>query len=256
MEKNKLDMKYWDSLKTSPEDSDLAAIKDAFNTEWPANNDTKDILAELILTSYLRVTDEEAQDSLNRAIGIFNEKFAVEELFYVASLQVFCTWRYNYKLFVHAIPIGYAKRAIQNIYARLGVELDDEEVMKVYNSDNIYSAFFELLAETMKDNRYIVTEDKESWLSFAFGAYFNMWHIFGPLGFNGYSLFLLRAGSMPALQKKNSTVLKSCVHEVVADAGRLFSRTDLCASLGKYNKNCNFPLDNYHKRVYIQYQTE
>ena len=83
MEKNKLDMKYWDSLKAPPEDSDLEAIKDAFNTEWPADNNTKDILAELILTSYLRITDEEVQDSLNRAIGVFNEKFAVEELLYV-----------------------------------------------------------------------------------------------------------------------------------------------------------------------------
>ncbi len=221
MEKNKLDIKYWDSLKAPPEDSDLMAIKDAFNAEWPADNDTKDILAELILTSYLRVADEEAQSALNKAVGVFNEKFAVEELFYVSSLQVFCTWRYDYKLFVRAIPIGYAKRAIQHIYTRLGVELDDEEVMKVYNSDNIYSAFFELLAETMKDNRYIVTEDKDSWLSFAFGAYFNMWHIFGPLGFNGYSPYVICADigllSLPASQWKYACFTEEeldCIEEL------------------------------------------
>lgn len=221
MEKNKLDIKYWDSLKASPEDSDLVAIKDAFNAEWAADNGAKDILAELILTSYLRVADEEAQDSLNKAIGVFNEKFAVEELFYVSSLQVFCTWRYNYKLFVHALPIGYAKRAIQRIYTRLGVELDDEEIMKVYNSDNVYSAFFELLAETMKDNRYIVTEDKESWLSFAFGAYFNMWHIFGPLGFNGYSPYVICADigllSLPASHWKYACFTEEeldCIEEL------------------------------------------
>lgn len=221
MEKNKLDMKYWDSLKSPPEDSDLTAVKDAFNAEWPADNDAKNILAELILTSYLRVADEEAQDSLNKAIGIFNEKFAVEELFYVSSLQVFCTWRYDYKLFVRAIPIGYVKRAIQHIYARLGVELDDEEIMKVYNSDNIYSAFFELLSETMKDNRYIVTEDRESWLSFAFGAYFNMWHIFGPLGFNGYSPYVICADigllSPPASHWKYASFTEeelSCIEEL------------------------------------------
>lgn len=244
MEKNKLDMKYWDGLKTPPEDSDLTAIKDAFNTEWPANNDTKDILAELILTSYLRVADEEAQDSLNRAIGIFNEKFAVEELFYVSSPQVFCTWRYNYKLFVHAIPLGYAKRAIQHIYARLGVELDDEEVMKVYNSDNVYSAFFELLAETMKGNRYIVTEDKESWLSFAFGAYFNMWHIFGPLGFNGYSPYVICADigllSLPASRWKYACFTEEeldCIKELqVRGRGRrwpTFQQNRFMCKLGK-----------------------
>ena len=190
---NKIDIKFWNSRCATPEASDLLALKDAFSSDTGIDNNIKDTLAELIIAGRIRVADEPLQVKLNKAIGIFNEQFAVEEFFYTESLQVFCTWRYAYQMYVHAIPIGYAKRAIQRIYKRLGIELDDEEIMKVYDSDNVYSAFFELLAETMKDNRYIVTENKDSWLSFAFGAYFNMWHIFGPMGFNGYSPYVICA---------------------------------------------------------------
>ena len=188
----KIDFEFWDSMKAQPDRMDSAAINEAFHSDKLTSKQKLD-LAELIIAGRMRVSDNERAETLNKAVGIFNNSFALEEFFYTEFTQVFCTWRYNYRTYVHALPLTYAYEAIRQVYTRLGVEIDDDEVIKIYNSDNLYSSFFELLAEQMKDNRYIVTEDNSSWGSFVFASYFNMWHIFGPLGFNGYSPYVVCA---------------------------------------------------------------
>ena len=193
MIETKLDMKYWDSLKAPATGTDAAAINDAFHSEAKFTEQQKEELARLIIAGRVRIPDETRASALNEAIGVFNKDFAVEEFFYTESSQVFCTWRYGYKCFVHALPLYWAQRGIRRVYTQLGVELDDEEVMKIYNSDNVYSSFFDLVSETLGDNRYFVTNDKEAWHSFAFVSYFNMWKLFGPMGFNGYSPYVICA---------------------------------------------------------------
>lgn len=188
----KLDMKYWDSLKAAPCKMDSDAIANAFASHSFTDQQKAD-LAQLILASRMRVTDENRAAELNDAVAIFNHDFAIEEFFYTEYTQLYCTWRYSFKEYSRALPLAWAMEGIRQIYSQLGVTLDDEEVMKVYNSDNVYSAFFELLSETMKDNRYIVPTDNENWNSFAFVSYFNMWKIFGVLGFAGYSPYVLCA---------------------------------------------------------------
>lgn len=192
MTKQKINMSYWDNLKAKTDEHDVIAINDAFTSSLFTDSQKTD-LAELILASRIRIMDEERFDALNVAVGQFNQKFAVEEFFYAESNYVFCTWRYSYKDYVHAIPLKWAKAGINQIYTRLGVELDDSEIMLIYNSSNIYSAFFDLISENLGNNLYIKTDNPESWNSFVFVSYFNMWHFFGVLGFNGYSPYTIIA---------------------------------------------------------------
>lgn len=206
----KLNMDFWDRQKAPAEDTDTAAINDAFHSEARFTEQQKEDLARLIIAGRVRIPDEARAAALNEAIGIFNKDFAVEEFFYTESSQVFCTWRYGYKHFVHALPLYWAQRGIRRVYSQLGVELDDEEVMKIYNSDNIYSSFFDLINETLGDNRYFVTNAKEAWHSFAFVSYFNMWKLFGVLGFNGYSPYVICADigllTLPASQWRHAAL--------------------------------------------------
>lgn len=190
---SKIGIEYWNSLKAPAEETDATVINDALHAEATFTDQQKEDLARLILTSRVRILDAERAAALNVAIGIFNKDYAVEEFFYVESNQVFCTWRYDYKKYVHALPLSWARRAIRSVYTQLGVELDDEELMKIYNSDCIYSAFFDLISETLSNSRYFVTDNKEAWHSFAFVSYFNMWKLFGPMGFNGYSPYVICA---------------------------------------------------------------
>ena len=189
----KIDYEYWNKLKAPAEDTDAVAINDAFHSEAKFTEQQKEDLARLILTSRVRIPDETRAAALNEAIGIFNRDFAVEEFFYTESSQVFCTWRYEYTKYAHALPLTWAQRGIRRVYSQLGVELDDTEVMSIYNSKCIYSSFFDLIDETLGKGRYFVTNDKEAWHSFAFVSYFNMWKLFGPMGFNGYSPFVICA---------------------------------------------------------------
>lgn len=188
--KTKLDIDYWNRLKAPADDADAPAISEGLHStmfiDWQ-----KEKLAELLLTSRIRLTEEEEINQMNEAIGKFNRDCAVEQLFYTESEQVFCTWRYTYKVFANAIPDHWALIAVRNIYNRLGIELDKEEVNNVLKSNFIYSALFDLIAETMGKDKYIYPNDKESWNSFAFTAYFNLWHIFGVMGFNGYSPYTI-----------------------------------------------------------------
>lgn len=188
--KTKLDINYWNSLKAPPDPADAAAISEGLHktmfTDWQ-----KVKLAELLLTSRMRLTDESEIEQMNEAIGMFNRDCAVEQLFYTESEQVFCTWRYSYKVFADAIPKHRAEQAVHNIYARLGIELDTDGAKEVLASPFVYSALFDLLADAMGKDKYIYPNDKESWLSFAFTAYFNLWHLFGIMGFNGYSPYVI-----------------------------------------------------------------
>ena len=192
MTKQKINMSYWDNLKAKPDEHDVIAINDAFTSSLFTDSQKTD-LAELILASRIRIMDEERFDALNVAVGQFNQQFAVEEFFYAESNYVFFFFFYSYKDYVHAIPLKGAKAGINQIYTRLGVELDDSEIMLIYNSSNIYSAFFDLISENLGNNLYIKTDNPESWNSFVFVSYFNMWHFFGVLGFNGYSPYTIIA---------------------------------------------------------------
>lgn len=192
MVKQKINFAYWDKLKAKPEEHDAVAINDAFKSSYFSESQKVD-LAELILASRIRIMDEERMNQLNDAISKFEQQFAVEEFFYTESAFLVNTWRYSYREYVEAIPFAWAKKAIKQIYSRLGIELDDDEVLKVYNSDNIYSAFLELLSETLGNNLYIKADDVEHWSSFVFVSYFNLWHFFDVLGFNGYSPYTIIA---------------------------------------------------------------
>lgn len=188
--KTKLDINYWNSLKAPADATDAAAISESLHktmfTDWQ-----KEKLAELLLTSRIRLTAEKEIEQMNEAIGMFNRDCAVEQMFYTESEQVFCTWRYSYKMFAEAIPHHWAVKAVRSIYNRLGVLLDKDDVEVVLKDEHIYAAFFDLLAEAMGKDKYIYPNDKESWNSFAFTAYFNMWHLFGIMGFNGYSPYTI-----------------------------------------------------------------
>ena len=192
MVKQKINMAYWDNLKAKPDAHDVTAIHDAFSSNLFSESQKLD-LAELILASRIRIIDEARMDELNEAVGLFEKNFSIEEFFYMESAYLFNTWRYSYNEYKKAIPYKCVKAAINQIYDRLGVKLDDEEIQEVYNSDCIYSAFFELISQTLGRNLYIKTDNNENWNSFAFVSYFNMWHFFGVLGFNGYSPYTIIA---------------------------------------------------------------
>ena len=190
--KTKLDINYWNKLKACAEPEDLIVISESLHknifSDWQ-----KEKLSELLLTSRIRLIDEEEISQMNEAIGIFNRDCAVEPLFYTESEQVFCTWRYSYKQFAKAIPKHWAVKAIRNVYNRLGIELDTDGVQWVLDAEFVYAALFDLIADAMGDNKFIYPNDVGSWSSFAFTAYFNLWHIFGVMGFNGYSPYTICA---------------------------------------------------------------
>ena len=214
---DKIGIKFWNSLKAPASDLDTEAINNAFHSEKFTEQQKED-LARLIITSRVRIPDETRSKALNEAVGIFNRDFAIEEFFYTEYTQLFCTWRYDYKKYAHALPITWAKRAIRRVYSQLGVEIDDEEVTKIYNSDNIYSAFFELVSETLGNSRYFVTDAKDAWHSFAFVSYFNMWKLFGPMGFNGYSPYVICADigllTPPASQWKHAALAEEDLYVI------------------------------------------
>lgn len=190
--KEKLDIDYWSKRMAPAENEDILAISEGLNqmifTDWQ-----KEKLAELLLASRLRLVNEEETEQMHEAIGKFNRDCAVEQLFYTESDHVFCVWRYDFKKYAQAIPKRWAIKGVKNIYDRLGVELDKEGIEWVLNSKHIYEAFFGLIEDTMGDDKFIYPNDTESWSSFAFTAYFNMWHIFGVMGFNGYSPYVICA---------------------------------------------------------------
>ena len=192
MDKVKLNIDYWNK-KFAPADSmDAEAIRNAFATE-KLTKEQKVMLAEILLATRKRVVTDEDQEEMSLITTAFNKNSAVEEMFYSESPYVYCTWRYTYRVFADAIPEKWALDAIKNIYTRLGVELDTEGAKEVLCSDNLYDVFFDLIAESLGKDKYIVADDTKHWNSFAFVAYFNMWHLFGVLGFNGYSPYVICA---------------------------------------------------------------
>lgn len=192
LDKVKLNMDYWNK-KFAPADSmDALAIKNAFAAE-KFSKKQKIMLAEILLATRKRVVTDEDQEEISLITGAFNKNSAVEEMFYPESPFVYCTWRYTYRVFADAIPERWALEAIKNIYARLGVELDTEGAKEVLRADNLYDVFFNLIAEALGNDKYIVADSAKHWNSFAFVAYFNMWHLFGVLGFNGYSPYVICA---------------------------------------------------------------
>ena len=192
MDKVKLNMDYWNKKFAPADPMDATAITTAFSS-GAYNKQEKVILAQLLLASRLRVVAEEEQDKVSELIGRFNKDFAIEEMFYPESQFMWCTWRYSYRLYADALPLDCALEAIKNIYNRMGVELDDEGAQEVYRSENLYDVFLDLIAEALGKDKYIVADTVKQWNSFAFVAYFNMWHLFGVLGFNGYSPYVVCA---------------------------------------------------------------
>lgn len=193
MNRTLLDLKYWENKLDKPAPHDLEAINDAFKEYGTERrnmtDDEKLVLAELLLSSCMRFADDAKGDLINSAVAKFDQGFAVENMFIAHEGQLYRVWRYSYKDFVKAIPVVWAKKAIDSIYTRLGVELDDEEIEKVYNSDFLYSSFFELVKETLSDRAYFTIDCKENFILFSEISWFNMWHLFGKMGFEGLSPF-------------------------------------------------------------------
>ena len=191
MNRTLLDLKYWENKLDKPAPHDLEAINDAFKEYGTERrnmtDDEKLVLAELLLSSCMRFADDDRGDLINAAVAKFDQGFAVEPMFYAHEGQLYRVWRYSYKDYAKAIPVVWAKKAINSIYTRLGVELDDEEVDKVYKSDFLYSAFFELVKETLTDRAYFTIDCKEDFRLFEQISWFNMWHFFGKMGFEGLS---------------------------------------------------------------------
>lgn len=229
MDKTKIDITYWNK-KFSPADPlDGTAIKNAYLSGL-FDDKEKVVLAELLLATRKRVMTDEEQEMISAIAGKFNKNCAVEEMFYSESPFMWCTWRYNYRMYADAVPLEWALKAIKNIYFRLGVELDDEGAKEVYMSDNLYDVFFDLIAEALGNDKYIVADTTKQWNSFAFVAYFNMWHLFGVLGFNGYSPYTICADlgvlSPPSSQwkfAKMTDAIQYNVHELkVRGRGRSY----------------------------------
>jgi hypothetical protein len=191
MRKIMLDLAYWERKMDRPNEFDMAAINDAFKEHGTERRNMFDneklVLAEILLASCMRFNDDERGDLINRTVAKFDQFFAVEPMFYAHEGQIYRTWRYSYKDFVAAIPDVWAKKAISSIYTRLGVELDEEEINKVYNSDFLYSAFFELVADTLSARNYFTMDCGNDFRLFEQLSYFNMWHLFGKMGFEGLS---------------------------------------------------------------------
>ena len=191
MQKVRLDLAYWEDKMDRPSEFDLAAINDAFkeykNEKRNMTDAEKQVLAELLLASRIRFNNDVTGDLINSAVAKFDQFFAVESMFITQEGQIYKTWRYSYKAFVKALPKIWAERAIRSIYERLGVVLDDEEVQKVYNSNFLYSSFFELVKETLSNNAYFTADCKEDFRLFEQLSWFNMWNLFGKMGFEGLS---------------------------------------------------------------------
>ena len=193
MRKVNLNLEYWEHKIDKPNPADLAAINDAFK-EYPnerrdLKDDEKQIIAELLLASCMRFNNDKAGDDINTAVAKFDQGFAVEPMFYACEGQLYKTWRYSYADYVKAIPKYWSERAIRGIYERLGVELDDEEVQKIYRSNFLYSSFFSLVKETLTDRAYFKADCKENFRLFEQISFFNMWHLFDKMGFEGLSPF-------------------------------------------------------------------
>jgi hypothetical protein len=191
MQKVRLDLAYWENKMDKPNEFDLAAINDAFkeykNEKRNMTDAEKQVLAELLLASRIRFNNDTTGDIINSAVAKFDQFFAVESMFITQEGQIYKTWRYSYKAFVKALPKIWAERAIRSIYERLGVVLDDEEVQKVYNSNFLYSSFFELVKETLSNNAYFTADCKEDFRLFEQLSWFNMWNLFDKMGFEGLS---------------------------------------------------------------------
>lgn len=189
MTEEKIGIKYWQDKWTKPTDMDLAAIEDAFKT-GSLSDEQKELLAELLLTGRIRDDLEHSRgNDIATVMGIFNQNFAVDELFYWENENVATLWRYSFPDFVKAIPLQFVRVAIKRTYTRLGVDVDNDDIARIIDSGFIYSDFFELISETMGSSKFIMCDDPAGWNSFAFTAYFNMYKFFGVLGFNGYSPF-------------------------------------------------------------------
>lgn len=192
MVQNKINTSFWDNLKAKPDEQDALVINDAFSSNLFTDSQKTD-LAELILAGRIRIMDDARAYSLNEAIGIFQQNFSSEEFFYMESVFVNCTWRYSFKDYAKAIPYKWAKAGISQIYNRLGIKLTEDEIINIYNSSNIYSDFFDLIKTTLDNNKYIMCPDPTNAKAFVFASYFNMWHFFGIMGFNGYSPYTICA---------------------------------------------------------------
>ncbi len=191
MHKITLDLAYWEHKMDKPVPTDLVAINDAFkeypNEKRDLSDNEKQVLAELLLCSCMRFADDARGDLINSAVAKYDQNFAVEPMFTAHEGQLYRTWRYNYADFVKAIPKYWSLKAIRSIYERLGVELDDEEVEKIYRADFLYKSFFELVKDTLTDRAYFTIDCKENFRLFEQISFFNMWHIFGKMGFEGLS---------------------------------------------------------------------
>lgn len=187
MAEEKIGIKYWQDKWTKPLETDLAAIEDAFKT-GPLSDEQKELLAELLLTGRIRDDLENSRgNAIATVMGIFNQNFAVDELFYWESEYVVTLWRYSFSDYVKEIPLQFVRKAIKKTYSRLGVDIDNDDITRIINSGFIYSDFFDLISDTMGNNKFIMCD--AGWNSFAFTAYFNMYKFFGIMGFNGYSPF-------------------------------------------------------------------
>lgn len=194
----KLNLEYWNAKFDKPFEHDMAAINAAFkeygkDEKKDLTDDEKLVLAELLLQSCMRFDTQERGDLINSAVAKYENFFAGESLVYAEEEQMYRLWRYSYSDFVKAIPVVWAKKAIEAIYTRLGVSLDDAEIEQIYNSDFVYRSYFDLIKSTLKDRSYIKANCDINYRVFAQVCFFNMWHLFGKMGFEGISPYQVLA---------------------------------------------------------------
>lgn len=189
----KLGIEYWNKKWDEPLDTDLAAISDAFSASGVFTNEDKVKFAEILLQGRYRsaVSDNDEGDYISELCWKFNANYAVEELIYSESEYVLMLWRYDFAQIFKAIPLQIAKEALKNIYSRLGMTIEDKDMSRIFRQDFVYQALFDLIAENLGDNKYVFCDDPAGWHTFAFGAWFNMWRMFGIMGFNGYSPYTI-----------------------------------------------------------------
>ena len=191
----KLGITYWNKKWGEVLDTDLAAITDAFRMCGTFTDEEKVKFAEILLQGRYRipVSDDGEGDYTSELCWKFNANHAVEELIYSESAYVLVLWRYDFVKLFNAIPLQFAKEALRNIYSRLGIVIEDKDILRLLETDFVYQVLFDLIRENLGNNKYVFCDDPAGWHTFAFGAWFNMWKFFGVMGFNGYSPYTICA---------------------------------------------------------------
>lgn len=192
----KLDLDYWERKFDKPDGMDLTVLADVFHssptTSHGFTDEQKELLAEILLQGRKIFTDEEAFSAAYEICTQVNMHYAVNTMFFTDCSGNIAVWRYDYRAYIKAIPDGYARRALRKIYGRLGIQVSDDDLLKIGASNHLYDMFLKFIKEEADGGVIAVTPDDH--LDFADMEYLNMYLLFDKLGLEGRDAFSVLAG--------------------------------------------------------------